>query len=207
MSTGSRCHTTSASSRGIPKRASATARQIAPTVSASPPREMALRIASSKPFGAGRRPSAFHPLGMVVRDPGDGVRQVQRLGERVGEKARRRNAHRRAVAKAAVRRSVAGKQPPGEPPAPSRIGISPLPVFEGADRSTCMQQSVGHSDGQRRVVSEAGSGMNEGLEILALRRPELVDGTDDVTGDGTEHAVAPLLLPKKAKGNGRGDWT
>jgi hypothetical protein len=57
---------------------------------------------------------------------------------------------------------------------------------EGCDVVVTVEEAAGDGDGEDGVVGEVGLGIEE-REVGALDAVPLVDGSDDIAGDGSEH--------------------
>jgi hypothetical protein len=84
--------------------------------------------------------------------------------------------------------------PVGEHQAVAASGITPAVTFEERGEISSLQEGVGDRDRAHGVVGEGGA-RTEQREVLGLDRVELVDRSDDVAGDRTEHRGPPDERP------------
>src|SRR5690606_37984451 len=101
----------------------------------------------------------------------------------------RTHAHRGSVAPAVVRGRFILPHPLAEVSAETGIRIATGPVEYGVMVGATIEDRIGNRYRQHRVVGEMRALMEQ-REVLRLHRGELVDGSDDVAGYGSFHAIA-----------------
>lgn len=117
---------------------------------------------------------------------GASLRLAENRFQRVEREAHRADPHRRAVPPALVGYSRARIDPPPKPCPITAIRIPIRVVMKGVDIAGPAEKTVGYGYGQYRVVGES-TVLGEQGEISRFTAYELVYGSDDVTGNCTQH--------------------